>query len=266
MPNRVIGGWKPSLANENFEDFLKSSISQQIVATSQKLIDWRNFCSPVENQSDIGACSSNATVGLLEFLEIKQGLKFVDLSRLFQYYNARLEDGWQDQDSGSNISSNFKALNKYGVCTEQEYPYNPSKVFVRPSWSAYQQAFGHRLTQSYKLRSNLNKLHEDILTCMRSCHPVVFGIDVYQSFMNTKSIMPIPQDGEKKLGGHAMLIVGVDLNKEMYLVRNSWGTSWGDNGYFWMPFEVFNKASRYECWTATHVGDMGIDAITMELK
>jgi C1A family cysteine protease len=42
---------------------------------------------------------------------------------------------------------------------------------------------------------------------------------------------------ETDLGGHAMCCVGYDMEKQMFIVRNSWGTEWGDNGYCYFPFE-----------------------------
>ncbi|MGZ4000876.1 MAG: C1 family peptidase, partial [Mucilaginibacter sp.] len=43
------------------------------------------------------------------------------------------------------------------------------------------------------------------------------------------------------LGGHATPIVGYDDNKKAFLVQNSWGTSWGNAGFYYMPYTVFSS-------------------------
>jgi C1A family cysteine protease len=46
----------------------------------------------------------------------------------------------------------------------------------------------------------------------------------------------MPQQGETVVGGHAVLAMGYDDAKRVFLVRNSWGPAWGDGGYFYMPY------------------------------
>ena len=82
----------------------------------------RSKCSPVEDQGQLGSCTANALVGALEFLELKDGAQFVDLSRLFLYYNERVIEGTVDHDSGAFIRDGIKSLAKQGVCTEPEWP------------------------------------------------------------------------------------------------------------------------------------------------
>ena len=77
--------------------------------------------------------------------------------------------------------------------------------------------------------------------CLQSGNPFIFGFVVYESFESKEvtqhGIMPMPQKGEKVLGGHAVAAVGYDDDKKMVIVRNSWGKKWGKDGYFHMPYE-----------------------------
>ena len=41
----------------------------------------------------------------------------------------------------------------------------------------------------------------------------------------------------KSIGGHAMLIVGYNDDKQWFIVRNSWGNKWADNGYCYIPYD-----------------------------
>ena len=84
--------------------------------------------------------------------------------------------------------------------------------------------------------------------------PFVFGFTVFNSFESEagaeNGIMNMPSQNESLLGGHAVLAVGYDDNKEHFIVRNSWGTKWGDNGYFYMPYNyILNKKLATDFWT-----------------
>lgn len=251
-------GWKPSptivLPTQKFSNFLQSPASNQITG-AQNLIDWRGFCSPVEDQADIGSCVANAIVSNLEFLEIKQGLPYTDLSRMFVYYNSRLETNTANLDEGSDISSAFDAIKRYGVCSEQTWPYDPDKVFMRASWMSYREGYLHSIKNSYKIEASGEARHQDILKCLKSCHPVVFGVKVFSSFRGVDGNVPMPKSDENLLGGHSMLIVGVDLINKKYLIRNSWGKYWSpsESGYAWMSFDYIEKYGSYDFWTCTKI-------------
>ena len=82
---------------------------------------------------------------------------------------------------------------------------------------------------------------------------VAIGFQVYQSFMKigADGVMPMPKPSERVVGGHAVLVVGYDDGKKAVLVRNSWGTKWGDQGYFWMPYAfIADENNADDFWTA----------------
>jgi len=86
------------------------------------------------------------------------------------------------------------------------------------------------------------------------------GFYVYDSFMSKNvsktGIMPYPNTKrEKLLGGHAVLLVGYNKTKKVFIVRNSWGTNWGDNGYFYMPFDVVNPNMSSDYWIIKSVNN-----------
>ena len=96
--------------------------------------DLRPQMPAVFDQGDIGSCVSNATVAMLEFLERKEpGTPPTDLSRLFLYDNARLSI---NHDSGSTFRANLNSIAHVGICTEASWPYDTSKVSVKPDAAA----------------------------------------------------------------------------------------------------------------------------------
>lgn len=66
--------------------------------------------------------------------------------------------------------------------------------------------------------------------------------------------MPFPKPGEKVLGGHAVCAVGFDDAEKCLIVRNSWGTEWGQEGYFLMPYDfVTHDGCASDFWIVQSV-------------
>ena len=86
-------------------------------------VDLRPLCSPVENQGNLGSCTGNSLAGAVEFLELKDKVHFVDVSRLFIYYNERVIEHSVKEDAGAQIRDGIKTLVKQGVCSETTWPY-----------------------------------------------------------------------------------------------------------------------------------------------
>ena len=236
-------GWK--VQKPDHRD-LKFKLIRRDIQLPQ-LVDLRPFCSAVENQGNLGSCTANALVGNLEFVELKDKVPYEEKSRLFIYYNERDIEGTTDQDSGAEIRDGIKTLAKDGCCSESEWAYDVSQFAVQPPFQCYIDAKQHRITNYYGLETQ-----DEILNCLASGFPVVVGISVYESFESADvaktGIVPIPDLNEQLQGGHAVLIVGYDLQKKIYIVRNSWGADWGDKGYFYLPFEYLNTLGS-DFWT-----------------
>jgi C1A family cysteine protease len=238
-------GWKPDLPDHR--DF-KYAIAAPIELPQS--VDLSSKCSIIENQGQIGSCTANALVGNLEFLElVTDPANFIDLSRLFVYYNERAVEDTINFDSGAQLRDGVKVLASEGVCPESMWPYDPSKFAVYPFEDCYQEAASHKISSYFRLNT-LN----DMLKCLTEGYPFVFGFSVYEYFesqeMAVTGILKMPLQSDQLLGGHAVMAVGFDQVKQMILVRNSWGVNWGLNGYFWMPFEyVENRDLSDDFWT-----------------
>ncbi len=238
-------GWVPDLPD--YRDVLYRAV-RAIPPALPPAVDLRSNCSRIENQGRLGSCTANALVGALEFLEIRDGFPPTDLSRLFLYYNERVIENSIASDSGAMLRDGIKTLVKEGVCTEKRWPYLISRFARKPTEQCYREAQDHQIT-SYQRILELNEM----LACLAEGFPFAFGFAVYESFetpsVKKTGIVQMPQPGERMIGGHAVLAVGYTTKDRRFLVRNSWGTGWGQKGYFTMPFEYLDdRALSDDFW------------------
>ena len=239
-------GWVPDLPDRRDHVY---ALTYGVPATLPPRADLRAHCPPVENQGAIGSCTGNALAGALEFLERKDGKPFVNLSRLFIYYNERVIEHSTRSDSGAMIRDGIKTLVKQGVCAERQWPYKSANVLKRPAKPCYTQALTHQVT-SYQRITSLNEMR----ACLARGFPFVFGFTVYERFESPQvarsGVLDLPGAGERAIGGHAVLAVGYDDTTARFTVRNSWGSRWGQHGYFTMPYEYLsNDNLADDMWT-----------------
>jgi hypothetical protein len=224
-------------------------------------VDLRPFTTPT-NQYSAGSCVGNSTADSLEVLNAIQGLPPVQLSRLFVYTMARNmmdEDldgrGDIDRDHGTYIRLAFDVLSKFGICREDisvdqgGWPYDLEKLFVLPSLKAMRAATGHRLHSYYRITETSQDRLDAIIAALRGKHPVVFGTLVGDEFMNLTNEGPVGPPKSPK-GGHAILCVGYLQNKG-FIIKNSWGTGWGDNGCCIMTPEYLAWGGTTDLWVPT---------------
>jgi C1A family cysteine protease len=237
-------GWRPD--KPDYRDYKYATIMPK--APTPANVDLRKFCSPVEDQGYLGSCTANALVGALEFLDIKNKKVPTDMSRLFVYYNERVIEGSVNYDSGAEIRNGIKTLAKQGVCTERIWPYVINKFAKRPSATAYSEATRHVILDYYRMYTL-----QEMLACLASGYPFVFGFTVYSSFERPSvaktGIVNMPTINESVLGGHAVMAVGYNSTQRRIIVRNSWGKNWGMKGYFTMPYDyVSNRDLSDDFW------------------
>ena len=209
---------------------------------SPTLVDLRRYCSPIENQGSLGSCTGQAIAGAIELLNKRNG-KPTDVSRLFIYYYERVLLGTVNYDSGAYIRDGIKATNHYGASLESLWPHDIRKFRQEPILEAKTDALKRKVTR-YERVMDFN----GCIDALTNGYPVVMGFHVYTSFMSRNvartGIMPYPNTKrEQLLGGHAVLLVGYDKRKNVFIARNSWGTGWGERGYFYMPFNVVTNTN-----------------------
>lgn len=214
-------------------------------------VDLRPLMSPVVDQGWLGSCSANAIAsGLREYLMNKDGQPLTRLSRLFLYWHSRNEIGKVNEDSGAYLRDGMKIMNKIGCAPEADMPYVESKFRDKPSAQADANAAKYKLREYKRITSSA-----DLLQALAEGYPVVLGATLYESYydIGKDGIFQMPKPGERSIGRHAMLACGYKrINGVMHvLLRNSYGTSWGDKGYGWMPIDYIRSINVTDMWTGS---------------
>jgi C1A family cysteine protease len=211
-------------------------------------VDNRKYCSPVKDQGQLGSCTANMAANMYEYMCKRGKSSYVELSRLFIYKTTR----WLlhlTGDTGAYIRSALGALVVYGAPPEEYYPYEVSKFDETPDVlnAGFAQSF--QVTKYFRLDKGVPS-NEQLITRMKEFLAKGFclgiGFTVFDSFEQAASnggFIPYPKPTESVQGGHAVTIVGYDKNKDegAFLIKNSWGTDWGERGYGWLPMKYFVK-------------------------
>jgi C1A family cysteine protease len=230
------------------------------------MIDLRPHMSPIENQGGIGSCTANAGVGLVEYFERRACGRHTDASRLFLYKVTRNLLHWTG-DTGAFLRTTMGAMVLFGVPPEEYCKYVEADYDKEPGAFCYAFAQNFQTIQYYRYDppgTARDALLAQIKTNLASGLPSMFGFTVYSSISQagTTGAIPFPKGGEKIQGGHAIVAAGYDDNKVIkntstgsrattgaLLIRNSWGTGWGDRGYGWLPYEYVLKGLAIDWWS-----------------
>lgn len=212
------------------------------------------------DQETIGSCTANMGAAQMAWLEHLAGT-FMVFSRQFIYAMTRHVEGTPlSDDSGAQIRDVMKALAQYGACREKSWPYDPDeqRFSIEPSESAKGEALSHQALFYYRCAGI-----KTIQASLVQGFPVGFGFSVPENMMSdaatTTGEVNYPGITEKIVGGHAVCAWGFDSSKQIgtevgaFQCLNSWGSSWGQSGYFWLPYKFFTEGLANDAWTLRRI-------------
>lgn len=213
-------------------------------------VDLRPWCGPIKDQGELGSCTGHAFSSAMEWIFRKYFGKQPILSPLYLYSKELQADGDFPSDDGSDGVTGCNVSIVNGCCEDSLYPDASQKILASTpaqDTNAAQFRMGayHGLTGSTTALSVIGD---------PTPWPIPIGVTLYESFESDEvaktGVMPIPAPGEQIIGDHEVLIVGYDVaatptlrpagSLPSALVQNSWGQSWGAEGFFWMPISILD--------------------------
>jgi C1A family cysteine protease len=243
---RNMYGWRRDLPDHRDENY-KVIFDRKVMP---RMLDLSANCPRTEDQGGLGSCTANAATSAMEFLYKKVGKSQPELSRRFLYFATRvwIAHGLPGDDSGAQIRDVMKALAKYGVCLETTWPYDIDQFSVSPSQQAREDALTHQITK-YSRLPNVSTIR----ACMAQGYPAVGGFSVPASMMDEETsktgIVKLPGKNEEFIGGHCVFFVGYDDYKQLLKFQNSWGESWGDDGFGYLPYDYVTNWLASDFWS-----------------
>lgn len=225
-------------------------------------VDLSIWCSEVEDQGDLDACTAHAGVALLEYFEKKSFGNALDASRRFLYKVTR-NLMHREGDTGASVRETMKAMVLFGVPPEEYCPYDEAKFDDDPSAFCYAFAQNYQTITYFRLDGAgmpARELLAQIKTILVGGFPCMFGFTVYDSIRdktNPLGHIPYPTLDDKQEGGHAAIAVGYNDYKQIknatnpgaLLIKNSWGTDWGEGGYGWLPYDYVLNGLARDWWS-----------------
>ncbi len=286
-------GWLPPLPD--FRDYTEEN--KEIALMGEELgfspkatlaappsnIDLRQWCSTIENQGSLGSCTAHAGIGIVEYFEKRAFGKHIEGSRLFVYKTTRNLMGVTG-DTGAWLRNTMGALALCGVAHEKYWPY------VIPDFDKEPPAFIYAVADNYEAIRyfchdpvTMNRPPATVLANVKKFLsagiPSMFGFYGFPSFnqSDVKGGIPFPCPGERAQWGHAIVAVGYDDKKKIknlkcnrvttgaFLIRNSWGTNWGENGYGWLPYDYVLSKIALDFWSLLNMKWVGTKNFGLQL-
>lgn len=205
----------------------------------------REYCGVVENQGPYESCVAHAIADCIETLARTEGQKEVfELSRMHLWSIGRERtygSAWQ-VNKGVYIRAAWDGLRKEAITIEKLFPYVEENAFSKPR-SSFVFAWYPTDFKYYTIKEKDPAIREEKMknALYNNKALVAHGIRLPKSI----SVLRIhttpykPKRGEFGVYSHAMTVVGWDDEKDAFLIKNSWGTRFGNSGFFWVDKQWF---------------------------
>lgn len=216
---------------EDYRDFILETIINYNKELPE-IHDMRSKLKSIRDQGELGTCAAMTAACIKEYQE-KVNINFKNYFSPMFIYNNRSNQNSEGM-YGRDV---MKILYSKGICAEKDMKYgkicSPNEIdseLIEKS-------------KNYKIKAyaKINTL-EGLKKALFLFGPCYIAFPCYN---NSTTLWKQTFKGQKPNGGHAMTVVG--YNKEGFIIRNSWGNKWGNNGYCTFPYSDFGL--QWEIWT-----------------
>ena len=222
-------------------------------AAAYTYFDWadpmKKYVTPVRNQGSCGSCWAFAAAGALEsYALIKNNLVGQDLNLSEQVLVSCSGAG---SCGGGSIGSASNYIRDKGLPLEGCFPYTATNNLCTSACYAYQSDTWRIQSWAYVATTSVSV--EAIKNALVTYGPLVTTMDVYADFFSYRTGIYSYAAGAYQ-GGHAILIVGYDDALQCFKAKNSWGTGWGEAGYFRIAYSAVGNPVYFGEFTIAYNG------------
>jgi len=254
---------KKELTSKNKQE---ETQEKKVFLSLPEFVDLSYWCSPIEDQGFLNSCTSHAAIALMEYAQKKSFGTYIDGSSRFLYKVTR-NLMQREEDSGASVRDTMKAMVAFGVCPEQYWDYDEDKFDEEPTPFCYSFAENYKTLKYFRLDyASISRytLLAQVKVLLASEIPCIFGFTLYDSVYDEVNVkrghVPLPNKYDKVVGGHTVVAVGyhdrkvikngdADPSEGALLIRNSWGTRWGQGGYGWLPYDYIIQGLTADWWS-----------------
>ncbi len=254
---------KKELTSKNKQE---KTQEEKVFLSLPEFVDLSYWCSPIEDQGFLNSCTSHAAIALMEYAQKKSFGTYIDGSSRFLYKVTR-NLMQREEDSGASVRDTMKAMVAFGVCPEQYWDYDEDKFDEEPTPFCYSFAENYKTLKYFRLDyASISRytLLAQVKVLLASEIPCIFGFTLYDSVYDEVNVkrghVPLPNKYDKVVGGHTVVAVGyhdrkvikngdADPSEGALLIRNSWGTRWGQGGYGWLPYDYIIQGLTADWWS-----------------
>lgn len=239
-----IDGMKWSKDKYDSRDYLHAKLYKV-----PDVVTWDKFIPDVRDQGNVGSCTGFGIGGQLTYLAKKLGVYTEWFSPTWIYNGARFIEGTLTEDDGAYPRDCLEWLRKKGCLLEHFWPYRNVLDTQCPPSSFDVEAAKYPQSAYYRVTGDA----DGICSSIAAGHVVSIGTPWYYKWMDigVSGKLPVVSFSDSIAGGHMTYLYGYDKPNQLFFGSNSWGTSWGNNGHYLMPFSsfpVFKQVGGYDAY------------------